>query len=187
MATFKIGKVLMKSLFKKPATKMYPVIPNEFQERTRGQVTIEKESCILCGICGRKCPANAIAVDRAAGTWTIERMRCIQCGCCVDECPKKCLDMDRPYTTPDTTKTVDVVEVPKQEKKPAAPAAGAAAPTDGGLKCDKDVCVFCGLCARVCPCDALTVNRADKVWEVSAACVKCGACVEKCPKKCLTL
>ena len=42
MATFKIGKVLMKSLFKKPATKMYPVIPNEFQERTRGQVTIEK-------------------------------------------------------------------------------------------------------------------------------------------------
>ena len=78
MATFKIGKVLMKSLFKKPATKMYPVIPNEFQERTRGQVTIEKESCILCGICGRKCPANAIAVDRAAGTWTIERMRCIQ-------------------------------------------------------------------------------------------------------------
>ena len=55
MATFKIGKVLMKSLFKKPATKMYPVIPNEFQERTRGQVTIEKESCILCGICARKC------------------------------------------------------------------------------------------------------------------------------------
>ena len=92
--------------------------------------------------------------------------------------------MDRPYTTPDTTKTVDVVEVPKQEKKPAAPAAGAA---DGGLKCDKDVCVFCGLCAKVCPCDALTVNRADKVWEVSDACVKCGACVEKCPKKCLTL
>ena len=40
---------------------------------------------------------------------------------------------------------------------------------------------------QVCPCDALIINRADKVWEVSDACVKCGACVEKCPKKCLTL
>ena len=178
---FRIGKVLIRSLFKKPATLMYPVIPREYPERTRGSVAIEKESCILCGICAKKCPANAISVDRAGGTWTIERMRCIQCGCCVEECPKNCLEMDKPYTTPDTSKTVDVIEVPKQEKKSSAQA------QSGKLVCDSETCVYCGLCVRACPCDALKVDRAEKVWEVNDNCVQCGACVDKCPKKCLSL
>lgn len=184
MATFKIGKVVLKSLFKKPATLMYPVVPREWQERTRGHVGINESDCIVCGICAKKCPANAITVDRKKRTWSIQRMQCIQCNSCVEACPKTCLTMENQYTEPGPEKVVDTFEIPKQEKA----AAGA---SDGGskkLSCNLEDCVYCGLCAKNCPCDALTVDRKEKVWKVDeATCVSCGACLEKCPKKCLTL
>lgn len=188
MATFRISKYILKRLFKKPATLMYPVVPREWQERTRGQVGIDVDSCIACGICDKKCPANAITVDRKTRTWTIQRMQCIQCGHCALVCPKKCLTIENQYTTPDTTKTVHTFEIPEQ-KKPAAPAGGAAAPAAGeGLKCDEETCVYCTLCAKQCPVNAITVDRAEKVWKVdNDTCVKCGVCVDKCPKKCLSL
>lgn len=185
MATFRISKYILKRLFKKPATLMYPVVPREWQERTRGQVGINVDDCIACGICQRKCPANAITVDRKTRTWTIERMQCIQCGHCVMACPKKCLVMENQYTTPDTTKTVHTFDIPEQQK----PAAKADAPAGGGeLKCNEEDCVYCTLCAKQCPAGAITVDRAEKVWKVDQdACAKCGICVEKCPKKCLSL
>ena len=67
---------------------------------------------------------------------------------------------------------------------------GGAAPAAGGdgLTCNTDECVYCGLCAKTCPVEALTVDRAEKKWEVDKdTCVQCGACVDKCPKKCLSL
>lgn len=186
MATFKIGKVVLKSLFRKPATLMYPVVPREWQERTRGQIGIDKDNCIVCGICAKKCPANAITVDRNKRTWRIEKMQCVQCNSCVEACPKACLIMENQYTEPGPEKIVDVVEIPKQEK----PAAKKAAPSDGGgqLKCKLEDCIYCGICVKNCPCDSLKVDRKEKIWEVDhSTCAACGACVEKCPKKCLSL
>lgn len=199
MANFKIGKVVLGSLFKKPATKMYPVIPQEYRERTRGHIRIEEDKCILCGICGRKCPTNAITVERKERIWTIERMQCIQCGECVESCPKKCLFMEPEYTQPSTEKIIDTANVPEAEKPKAAPAkngeakevaAEPAAPTDGedALKCDEEVCIYCGICVKNCPVDALEVDRKAKIWKVDQdTCITCGVCVEKCPKKCLVI
>jgi formate hydrogenlyase subunit 6/NADH:ubiquinone oxidoreductase subunit I len=116
MGTFRIGKVVLRSLFKKPATLMYPVVPRAWQELTRGSIGIDEASCILCGICAKKCPTNAIAVSRTERIWAIERMQCIQCGNCVDTCPKKCLLMLPEYTAPDTVKILDSVSVPEQPK-----------------------------------------------------------------------
>jgi len=82
MAIFKLGKVVMTSLFKKPATLMYPVIPRQWQERTRGHISIVEKDCILCSICSKRCPTHAITVDREGRTWTINRMDCVQCGSC---------------------------------------------------------------------------------------------------------
>ena len=148
----------MKSLFNKPATLMYPVVEREWQERTRGAVGIDTDNCILCGICDKKCPANAISVDRKSGKWSIERMQCIQCGYCVAECPKKCLTMEQKYTEPDAVKVTDTFDV---EVKGASGGAGSDA-ADADLACNKDECVFCGLCAKVCPADALKVDRKSK-------------------------
>ena len=92
------------------------------------------------------------------------------------------------YTTPGTEKVIDVIDIPEPPKTeaPAAPAAGGAA--EGGVQCNKDECVFCGLCARNCPVSAITVDRGEKSWTIDrSACVQCGLCAEKCPKKCLSL
>jgi ech hydrogenase subunit F len=107
MANLKIGKMVMRSLFKKPATKMYPLKAPVWKERTRGHIVVDMDACILCGICGRKCPTDAITVDRANKSWTIQRMLCLQCGCCVEVCPADCLANNRQYTAPGAEKIVD--------------------------------------------------------------------------------
>jgi len=107
MAYLKIGRMVLRSMTRRPATLMYPVIPREWTDRTRGHIEIDIDECIFCGICARKCPTDALTVDKDAKRWTIARMGCIQCSCCVDVCPKKCLANKAQYTDPSTVKTVD--------------------------------------------------------------------------------
>jgi len=43
----------------------------------------------------------------------------------------------------------------------------------------KDKCTYCGVCAEVCPFEAITVT--DKKWKLSKRkCFGCGVCVENC-------
>lgn len=118
MAVMKMKKLVMGSLFRKPATLMYPVIPREYGENTKGHIDVDMDACILCGICAKKCPTHAISVDREGKTWSIARMQCIQCRCCTGYCPKNCLTMANTYTAPNVVKTVDVFEKPAPEEKP---------------------------------------------------------------------
>lgn len=186
MDFFKMGKVALRSLFAKPATRNYPVEQREFSPNTRGHIEMDVEHCVACGICAKRCPASAITVDRNERTWSIERMYCIQCGACVEACPKKSLSMKPMYANPDFMKVVDTYQLP--DLRQYAPADENVGQASSGLTCDSSVCVFCGLCAKNCPTDALTVDRANKSWSVNKdACVECGTCVEKCPKKCLSL
>ena len=48
-------KQVLKNLFSEPATTQYPFVPREYPERTRGHVDINKDQCILCGMCMRSC------------------------------------------------------------------------------------------------------------------------------------
>ena len=116
MGSFKLGKMTLRSLFGKPETVLYPVQTRPMPEGLKGHVSNNIEECILCGICQKRCPCGAIAVDKAARTWTIDRFRCVQCGNCVRECPKACLSMKPAYAPPSTKKHVDVFNVPKAEK-----------------------------------------------------------------------
>jgi ABC-type sugar transport system ATPase subunit len=55
-----LGNVV-KNLFSKPATRMFPAERRDSFKGTRGCLGINIESCIFCGICARKCPSDAIA------------------------------------------------------------------------------------------------------------------------------
>lgn len=105
MAIFKMAKTVISNTFHKPATRLYPIVKRDFYDNTRGKLGIDIATCIFCGMCQRKCPADAITVSRQEKTWAVEPFNCISCGNCVDACPKKCLFLDNHYTTPDTTKT----------------------------------------------------------------------------------
>lgn len=107
---------LWSNLFRRPATEGYPAVPREYPEASRGHLEFDDSNCILCNICGKKCPTGAIHADKKERTVTIDRMLCIQCSYCADSCPKHCLAMRPGYTAPDASKTTDVFSVPEREK-----------------------------------------------------------------------
>ena len=110
MFFFPIGKLILSSLFKKDVTLAYPVKPMEKAGLVRGHVDITIENCIFCGICQKKCPTDAITVDKPDKTWEISRFQCIVCNCCIESCPKKCLHMSNELTPAAETCVKDTVK-----------------------------------------------------------------------------
>ena len=73
----------------------------------------------------KKCPSQAILLEKEAKTWQIDRFRCVVCNSCVDTCPAKCLSMDTQYTAPAVTKSVEIIQITYiKPPKPAAKEAG---------------------------------------------------------------
>jgi len=103
MAFFEMAKTAIKSVLGKPATRRYPFVAAKVTPISRGHVTIDVSSCISCGMCMKKCPAEAICVNKEEKTWTIDRLRCIVCNSCVEVCPVSCLTMDTVYSPAMTT------------------------------------------------------------------------------------
>lgn len=172
MGIMDFSKQAIKNLFSKPATSNYPFTPKEYPERSRGHIEINIDDCIMCGMCMRKCPSGAITVDRNKRTWTINRMGCVQCSNCVENCPKTCLSIKPGYTEPSAQKTIDTFAQPMPETKA------------GKVVNDMAKCILCGLCARKCPQECITVDRTnEKTWSINRdKCVQCGACVDACIK-----
>lgn len=127
--------VVLKNLFSKPATRNYPAKKRHLYKNERGHLKIDIDDCIFCGMCSRKCPADALKVDRKERTWSIDRFRCVVCSSCVESCPKKCLSMEAEYTPPTNVKSIETykgkpapaIPKPPAAKKPAAPANAAQA------------------------------------------------------------
>lgn len=50
---------------------------------------------------------------------------------------------------------------------------------------DEEECASCGICVRVCPEEAITVN--DIAVIDSLKCTGCGSCVDECPNEAISL
>lgn len=57
----------------------------------------------------------------------------------------------------------------------------------GKLTYDKESCIGCLLCIRVCPSGAITSAEERKVVFNISRCIICGQCVEVCPKQVIKL
>ncbi|AUS98324.1 formate hydrogenlyase [Clostridium thermosuccinogenes] len=96
---FDMIRNVLKNMVSKPATRNYPLYKRPSFKDTRGRVGgNDMEKCIFCGICSRKCPSQAIKVNKTEKTWEIDPFKCVICGECASVCPKKSIYMDEQYT-----------------------------------------------------------------------------------------
>ncbi len=94
MKLFTIFRNIVRRSFSRPVTRNYPAEVRDPFPGEKGKLIIEADKCIYCGICAKKCPANAITVNRKPdASWQFQRYSCILCGFCVEVCPKKCLHL----------------------------------------------------------------------------------------------
>ncbi|MGZ4863025.1 MAG: 4Fe-4S dicluster domain-containing protein [Halobacteriota archaeon] len=73
----------------------------EVPEAYRGVPVIDPEKCILCGRCGKVCPAGAIALRTSASEKTVRIFvgHCVFCSECAMICPVSAITMTKVWDT----------------------------------------------------------------------------------------
>ena len=108
MGYFKMSKLALKWVLSKPPTSRYPFEQRKMLAGSRGRLIFQKETCVFCNVCAKKCPTGALQVNRAEKNWTIDRLQCITCGYCVEVCPKKSIAMEADHGKPAAKRTREV-------------------------------------------------------------------------------
>jgi formate hydrogenlyase subunit 6/NADH:ubiquinone oxidoreductase subunit I len=136
MSRFPFAKEAVKSLFKSPVTRKYPVVSVETPEKYRGKIKFNAEVCIGCGLCIRVCSPSAIVktikpVDGGQEiTMSFDMGSCTFCGYCSDFCPKNAIELTQDYSLVCTDKNDLIVsgtfikKLPPKKKVPVKPQKG---------------------------------------------------------------
>jgi ferredoxin len=77
---------------KGPETNMFEKMKQQIKTR-RGQLQIDREKCMNCVMCWRRCPVAAITVNRPTKAWIVDDNKCVRCGHCVHVCPNRALSL----------------------------------------------------------------------------------------------
>ena len=204
---FPFVKEAISQLFSKSSCAMYPAVHSQAAPGYRGRIVYHADKCIACGMCERVCSGNAITrtvehledgQDRI--TLTFNLGSCTFCATCADFCTRNAIELTEDYhmvatKEEDLLVTGSFIKAAPKKKAPAAAApedcqaAPAVKPRDDGKPVnDPARCVYCTLCAKKCPVQALTVDRAAKTWVLDEdKCIACGTCAQACPKNCIIM
>ena len=115
MGGFKLGKMTLGSVFKKPETVQYPFESKPAPAGRKGHIAVNVDECVFCGLCAKACPAMAIEVDKSQRTWSIDYFQCVQCFNCTFACHKGCLSMETAFPQAAVSKTMFVANARQEE------------------------------------------------------------------------
>ena len=162
------------------------------EEGTKVTRSFDLGSCTFCNTCADFCTRHSIELTRDYHMLGIEEGDLIVSGTFMKAPPKK--PAPKPAAAPAATPAAAApaaaapaaAEAPKAEAAPAAPAVEPRG--DGKPAQDPSKCVYCTICARKGPGEALTVDRAAKTWTLDEdKCVMCGTCADVCPKNAIVI
>lgn len=122
-----------------------------------------RQGCQGYGTCVKVCDFDAIHIVN--GVAVVDKNKCTSCQKCIKACPKNLIELI-PYAAK------EAVTCSNTSKGKAA------------MDACKVACIACGLCAKNCPAEAITVENNIAHIDQSK-CTGCGVCAEKCPKKCI--
>jgi len=120
MRIFVMAKTVVRNLLQGPATLMYPKRKRVYTLITRGRIENEIEKCIFCGLCAKRCPTYALAVNKENKEWVVDRLKCCVCNLCVEICPVKCLSTHNHYFSPVTERLTAICKKRLEAPTPAA-------------------------------------------------------------------
>ena len=97
---------VLRSLMKRPCTRMYPFVKTEPPKGFRGKMIFHVDRCISCGVCEKVCPAFAIEMveldEKRRPLFHLGR--CIYCYQCVESCPTSAIEGSKIYELADTVR-----------------------------------------------------------------------------------
>lgn len=147
-------------------------------------LTFNLGSCTFCATCADFCTHHAIEFSQDYHMVATKEEDLLVSGSFIKAPPKKAA----PKAPAAAKAEAPVACAPVEGETTEAPAAEVKPRDDGKPVCDASKCVYCTLCARKCPADALNVNRAEKTWTLDEdKCVACGTCAEACPKNAIIM
>lgn len=121
--------------------------------------------CLGFGSCVSKCQFDAISIQN--GIAVVDHEKCTNCGACIAECPRGV-----------------ITRVPYRSK--AVVVCSSKAPGKETRQVCNVGCIGCGICAKNCESEAITVE--NNLARINGTkCTGCGVCVEKCPRKIIKL
>ncbi|WP_367680042.1 NADH-quinone oxidoreductase subunit NuoI [Buchnera aphidicola] len=99
--------MVLKNIFSKRETKLYPEEKVNLSFRYRGKIVLTKtkkgeERCVACNLCSAVCPVDCISLQKKinkknkrwfAKFFRINFSRCIFCGLCEEACPTAAIQL----------------------------------------------------------------------------------------------